>query len=187
MAIEPLRIVIDTREQIPWTWDANDATTEIRALSAGDYALAGDCEQVKGRETLAVRFAIERKSLDDFLGTISAGWDRFQRELVRMESFPARVVIVEGDFSECCFSRGVDGIIPPPHNHPALRPAFVARRISELTMQNVSVLFACDAELASGMAYRIFRRRQDLCRNLTQPSIALPTRRPRRTPMRGTS
>ncbi|MCK9519966.1 MAG: hypothetical protein M0R74_13215 [Dehalococcoidia bacterium] len=161
--IAPLRIIIDTREQSPWAWDANDATTEIRALSAGDYALAADCERVKGRATLAVRFAVERKSLDDFLGTISAGWDRFQRELTRMEAFPARVVIVEGDFKDVCFSQGADGIIPPPHNHPALRPAFVARRISELTMMGVSVLLAGDAQMAAGLAFRVFRRRQDLC------------------------
>jgi hypothetical protein len=36
---------------------------------------------------------------------------------------------------------------------------FVARRISELTMMGVSVLFAGDAALASGLAYRIFKRR----------------------------
>lgn len=162
--IAPLRIIIDTREQSPWAWDANDAITEIRTLAAGDYALAEDCEQVKGRATLAVRFAIERKSLDDFLGTISAGWDRFQRELTRMETFPARVVIVEGDFKDVCFSQGADGIIPPPHNHPALRPSFVARRISELTMMGVSVLLAGDAQMAAGLAFRIFRRRQDLCK-----------------------
>jgi hypothetical protein len=52
-------------------------------------------------------------------------------------------------------------IIPPPHNHPGLRPSFVARRISELTMQGVSVLFAGDAALASGLAYRVFRRRAE--------------------------
>jgi hypothetical protein len=157
--ITPLRIVIDTREQSPWAWDPSDAVTEVRALVAGDYALASDCEPVRGRESLAVRFAVERKSLDDFLGTISAGWDRFQRELDRMSAFPARVVIVEGNFSECCFSGGEGCVIPPPHNHPALRPCFVGRRIAELTMMGVSVLFAGNADLASGLAYRVFRRR----------------------------
>jgi len=163
LSVPPMRIVIDTREQAPWAWAPSDAVTEIRALTAGDYALADDCERVKGRETLAVRFAIERKSLDDFLGTISVGWDRFQRELVRMESFPARVVIVEGDFSACCFAQGEGCVIPPPHNHPALRPAFVARRIAELTMMGVKVLMAGDSQLAAGLAYRIFRRRAEAC------------------------
>lgn len=164
--IEPLHIIIDSREQAPWAWDPGAATTEIRALAAGDYALASDCEAVKGRVSLAVRFAIERKSLDDFLGTISAGWDRFGRELVRMEAFPARVVIVESDFARCCFS-GEDGnVTPPPHNHPALTPMFVGRRISELTMMGVSVLFAGDSQLAAGLAYRIFRRRVEIEKGL---------------------
>ena len=158
--IEPLHIIIDSREQSPWAWDPSDAITEIGGLSCGDYALAEDTETPRRKMALRpVRFAIERKELNDFLGTISTGWDRFQRELTRMESFPARVVIVEGDFSACCFSEGADGIIPPPHNHPGLRPAFVARRIAELTMQGVSVLMAGNAAMASGLAYRVFRRR----------------------------
>lgn len=161
--LPPLRIIIDTREQAPWSWDPSDATTEIAGLVAGDYALAEDCEKVKGKTALSVRFAIERKSLDDFLGTISVGWDRFSRELVRMEAFPARVVIVEGDFRQVCFSGGEGCVSPPPHNHPALRPAFVARRIAELTMQGVSVLLAGDSQLAAGLAYRVFRRRAEAC------------------------
>jgi len=157
--IEPLRIVIDTREQTPWSWEPSDAVTEIHGLSAGDYALWQDCESVKGRDSYAVRFAIERKSLDDFLGTISSGWERFQRELERMQTFPARVVIVEGDFESCCFKELADMVMPPEHNHVMLRPAFVARRVAELTLEGVSVLFCGDSQLAAGMAYRVLRRR----------------------------
>ena len=161
--IPPLHIIIDSREQSPWSWDPNDATTEIAGLSAGDYALASDTEQPKRRGQLRpVRFAVERKSLEDFLGTISTGWERFNRELTRMEAFPARVVIVEGDFADVCFSERGGEIIPPPHNHPQLRPSFVARRIAELTMMGVSVLMCGNAEMASGMAYRIFRRRNEV-------------------------
>ena len=105
------------------------------------------------------------KSLEDFLGTISAGWDRFLRELDRMDAFPARVVIVEGSFADCCFSGGEgEQVTPPPHNHPVLQPAFVARRIAELTLMGVSVLLAGDSQLAAGLAYRVFRRRADLGR-----------------------
>jgi ERCC4-type nuclease len=84
-----LKIIIDTREQSPWSFPPECAVTVRGTLSAGDYAIYGDDS-----------FAIERKSLDDFLGTISSGWERFQRELKRMESasFPARIIIVEGDF-----------------------------------------------------------------------------------------
>lgn len=163
--LEPLHIVIDSRENTPWSWSPADATTEIAGLSAGDYALAEDTEMPKRKGQLRpVRFAVERKSLEDFLGTISTGWDRFQRELTRMEAFPARVIIVEGDFEQVCFSEDREGnVIPPPHNHPQLTPAFVGRRIAELTMMGVSVLLAGEPGLAAGLAYRIFKRRVDLC------------------------
>jgi hypothetical protein len=162
--MEPLSIIIDSREQSPWAWEPSDAVTRIAGLAAGDYALEADTEQPKRRGAmLAVRFAIERKSLEDFLGTISTGWERFLRELTRMEAFPARVVIVEGDFSACCFREVGGDVLAPEHNHPQLRPAFVARRIAELTMMGVSVLMAGDAALAAGLAYRVFRRRVEAC------------------------
>jgi hypothetical protein len=158
-----MHILIDSREQTPWSWDESDATTEIAGLSCGDYALSIDTEVPKKRGALRpVRFALERKSLEDFLGTISSGWERFQRELTRMENFPARIVIVEGNFWQVCFNE-VDGkVLAPEHNHPQLRPAFVARMIAELAMMGVTVLLAGDAQLAAGLAYRVFRRRVDM-------------------------
>jgi hypothetical protein len=81
-------------------------------------------------------------------------------------AFPARVVIVEADFLQCCFSQGEKGIVPPPHNHPGVMPAFVARRVAELTMAGVSVLFAGSAELAAGLAYRIFKRRLEVAEGI---------------------
>ena len=159
---EPLKIVIDTREQSPWAWPVSDVACRFAGLAAGDYALESDTEAVRGRETLAVRFALERKNFDDFLGTISTGWERFQREIERMAAFPARVVIVEGDFADACFSDRAGEIIPPQHSHPMVLPAFVARRVAELTMMGVGVLFAGDAGMAAGLAYRVFLRRAEL-------------------------
>lgn len=159
---QPLRIIADTREQTPWAWPACDVVVRFAGLSAGDYALESDTETVRGRESLAVRFAIERKSLDDFLGTISTGWDRFLREMDRMSHFPARVVIVEGDFAEVCFSVADGVVVPPQHSHPLLTPQFVSRRVAELSMMGICVLFCGDALLAAGMAYRIFCRRLEV-------------------------
>lgn len=162
--LEPLHIIIDSRESAPWSWDPADAHTEIAGLTAGDYALASDTEEPKRKGQLRpVRFSIERKSLDDMLGTLSSGWERFKRELIRMESFPARVIIVEGDFASCCFRTGLGGeLLLPEHSHLGVQPLFVARRVSELTLMGVSVLFAGDSHLAAGLAYRIFRRRLEV-------------------------
>ena len=143
-------IVIDTREQRPWSFPPN-IPVEIGTLRTGDYALKGDDH-----------FAIERKSADDFVGTISIGWHRFVREINRMDAagFCAKVVIVECDFATFCFRTKQGAIIPPDHEHTRCTPQFVMKRIAELTMRNVSVIFAGSADLASAVALRILIERE---------------------------
>lgn len=146
-----IEIVIDTREQRPWAFPIEGVTTSIGMLKAGDYALKGDRE-----------FAIERKSLDDFLGTISSGWERFLRELGRMEGagFQARIIIVEGNFEQCCFSSAANNELKyPEHNHPMITPQFICKRIAELSLMSVSVMFCGNPEYSAAMAYAILRVR----------------------------
>jgi len=146
-----LTIIIDTREQTPWSFDESMAVSRIGTLKTGDYALDGD----NG-------FAIERKSLNDFLGTISSGWARFCKEVYRAKEsqFPAFPIIVEGSFSSVCFREDNDGnIIYPQHNHPCLQPSFVVKRIAELTLMGCEVLFAEHPDYASRLALAIFRER----------------------------
>jgi len=133
-------ITVDTREQIPWVFPVEFATTRRAALRAGDYALLGDDN-----------FAIERKSLDDFVGTLGTGWERFQRELQRMDGWPAKVVLVEGSMLS---------IMHHDYNHPNMLPAFVCKRIAQLTMQGVAILFADNETIAAGLCWRILRERQ---------------------------
>lgn len=88
-----LEITIDTREQTPFHFDECVAKTRIGTLKTGDYACTGD----RG-------FAVERKSLDDFLGTISSGWDRFQREIFRAKTAGFSLpIVVEGNLDDICF------------------------------------------------------------------------------------
>ena len=146
-------IVIDTREQRPWSFPP-DIKVEYGTLKTGDYALKGD----------ESGFAIERKSGDDFIGTISSGWTRFCRELNRMDDagFPAKVIIAECDFERFCFRIHQGKIIPPDHEHVRLTPQFVMKRIAQLTMRNVSVLFAGNAEYGAAIALRIFHERNEI-------------------------
>ena len=162
--LDPLHIVIDTREQSPWAWEPYQVVSRVQGLTAGDYALERDTEQRKGKESLSVRFAIERKSLEDFLGTIAGGWPRFVRELDRMDNFPSRIVIVEGSFEQCCFAMENGILKEPQHKHPQLSPQFVARRVAELALMNVTTLFAGNSQYAAALAYRIFVRRDEQCR-----------------------
>ncbi|MBQ9502873.1 MAG: hypothetical protein IJU70_12000 [Lentisphaeria bacterium] len=147
-----MTVIIDTREQRPWSFPPH-ISVEVGTLRTGDYALKGDD-----------RFAIERKSADDFVGTVSLGWHRFVRELNRMDAagFAAKVIVVESDFETFCFRIRQGEIIPPDHEHTRCTPQFLIKRIAELTMRGVAVLFAGNAELASAVALRIFTERARL-------------------------
>lgn len=157
-----LHIVIDTKEQRPWTFPMW-VECDVHGLNTGDYALFEDCEFIAGRDSAQVRFSIERKSAEDFAGTIATGWPRFCRELKRMdELFPANIIIVEADFENFCFRNALDGaIIPPDHEHCRVSPQFVMKRIAQLTMRNTTVLFGGNADLAAALALRILIERKN--------------------------
>ena len=77
-------VVSDTREQTPWNF-APSVPTVSGTLQTGDYS-------VLGHET---EIAIERKSLDDLVGSITWGNVRFQKELERLRAYRLAVVIIE--------------------------------------------------------------------------------------------
>jgi len=79
-----LTIVIDTREQKPYKFQH---TSVVGTLKSGDYS-------IKGYEK---EFAIERKSLADWAGSITQGRERFERELVRLSDYSFAAVIIETD------------------------------------------------------------------------------------------
>ena len=70
----PLRIVVDTREQAPFTF-ARFPDVEIlrETLKTGDYSLAGLQDGV----------AVERKELGDLIACLTHERPRFERELAR--------------------------------------------------------------------------------------------------------
>lgn len=81
------RVIIDTREQRPYSLTHSGQTLESvrRALPSGDYSLEGLEEIV----------AIERKSADDYVGSVLKNHERFQRELIRLQQFRFAAVVVE--------------------------------------------------------------------------------------------
>jgi len=77
-------LVIDTREQAPYSFDR---PTVRRALKTGDYSVEGLEDQV----------AVERKELGDFLGCLTNSRDRFDRELERGAAMRRLWVVIESD------------------------------------------------------------------------------------------
>ena len=81
---EQLTILIDTREQAPFTFPG--VTTETTTLRAGDYSMHGRENEV----------AVERKQISDLVACIGRERERFEAELVRLRGYGSRCVVVEG-------------------------------------------------------------------------------------------
>lgn len=81
----PATIIIDTREQEPYSFDSRLAVAVRRALPAGDYSVEG----------LEERVAVERKTLDDFVSTVIHSRSRFREELRKLGVYRAACVVVE--------------------------------------------------------------------------------------------
>ena len=86
-----MKIIIDTREQAPFTFAGSrysGVVVERCALDTGDYSLVG----------LADRVAVERKSLADLVFCLGRERDRFERELQRAAALDAFAVVVEASW-----------------------------------------------------------------------------------------
>ncbi len=86
---DKLRIVIDTREQAPYAFAGMAAAVTRGTLASGDYSLAGAVDRV----------AVERKSLDDFIRSITAERARFMAELARLRGYDAAALVVEAPYN----------------------------------------------------------------------------------------
>ena len=81
----PLRIVVDSREQSPFAFAGYPVELTVGTLETGDYSIRG----------FERRVAVERKSLADLVGCLGADRERFQRELARLRGYDSAAVVVE--------------------------------------------------------------------------------------------
>lgn len=95
----PFTVLIDSREQHPWTFRGFTANADkdyrplvidcrTATLPTGDYSIAGFENYI----------TIERKSLSDAFGTFTHDRERWERELERMRSIASCHVVIEGDW-----------------------------------------------------------------------------------------
>ena len=88
--IQPV-IQVDTREPEVGTWSDYFTTPYVRqALPTGDFALCGCSDMI----------AIERKTLDDLIGCLTIGRERFTAELRRAQHIASFYVIVEASYRD---------------------------------------------------------------------------------------
>ena len=93
--MEPPTLVIDTREQEPYSFDPARAAVVRCALPAGDYSVQGFEEAV----------AVERKTLEDLVSTVLRGRRRFHRELRLLSTYQAACVVVEAELADVLLGR----------------------------------------------------------------------------------
>jgi DNA excision repair protein ERCC-4 len=99
--VAPFTVLIDQREQAPFGFTniQSDAAsgahplsipTRSELLATGDYTIEG----------YADRLTVERKSVADFVGTLTAGRERFEAELERAAGMQGAFVVCEGEWSD---------------------------------------------------------------------------------------
>lgn len=122
-------IVIDSREQEPYSFDSRLTSAERRALQAGDYSVGGLEDQV----------AVERKTLDDFVSTLIHRRRRFREELRKLSRYRAACVVVEAELLDVLGKR---------YRGEARPAAVVGSTLSILLDYGVPVVFCGNRQAA---------------------------------------
>jgi hypothetical protein len=140
--IDGFKIFIDTREQMPLVIDY---PTEVKGLKFGDYAI-NDPEN---------KCYIERKSISDFIGTMSGGYERFCREIERSVAAEANlIVLVERPLQECLSFQYLNYV----SKKIKVTPEFVFFNVRELIQKysNVQFLFVDGREECVRIMKKVF-------------------------------
>lgn len=149
-------VVVDSREQKPLTLVANTVTAK---LNCGDYGLESSHDQ---------GVYIERKSLNDFIGTLSdrkvRGEDsnlaRFTRELERAEECGAYLVILVEDTIQRALA--FDDL--REFHHVKITPDHVFKNLRDLLVrfQNVQALFVAGRTEAANAVIKLLSAGQSV-------------------------
>jgi len=138
-------IYIDSREQKPLKFNIK---SEVTCLKFGDYTLSnkdftGNCY-------------IERKSVNDLIGTLSGGYERFLRELDKAKSAGAYLIIlVEESFSNCMSFNYLPHVF---QKGTKITPEFVFHNVRDIIQnyENLQFLFVDGRKEASRVVEKIF-------------------------------
>jgi ERCC4-type nuclease len=140
--MKEMTIVIDTREQRPFTFENISPRPEIviSTLKTGDYSLLGYEDDI----------CIERKSLPDLFGSCGTGRKRFESEIVRMAQFKYAAIVAECD---------LHSILRCPPRRSWLLPKTILTSIIAWEQRYGIHFWACpNRAFAEKITYRILER-----------------------------
>ena len=121
------KIYVDTREQKPLKFERE---TEVKTLKFGDYAFSD--------EKAACNCHIERKSLSDFIGTMSGGYERFINEIERAKDQEAYLVVLVEESMQNALSFK---FLPHISKKIKASPEFIFHRVRVLIQKYPSIQF----------------------------------------------
>jgi hypothetical protein len=129
---EGFTIHVDTREKYPFRFAGRSVAIERVAVTAGDYGVR------LGDQWLAV---VERKSIEDLIGSLSTGTLAFQ--LAAMAELPLAAVVVEGRYPR---------LFEVPRVKEGWLPDVLARL--QIRYREIPIVFADSRKFAEEWTYR---------------------------------
>ena len=103
MKVNDFVIVVDSREKNPYLFETMSIDKKLyrippvrRCLPSGDYSILGYESEI----------SLERKSVSDFIRSITYERKRFEREIEKLTKIRRALVLVEGRFSDVILSGG---------------------------------------------------------------------------------
>ena len=148
--IEGLCILVDTREKNELQMPKSIKIVRS-ALNFGDYSTSSSHFN---------NLFLERKSISDFCGTLSQGYERFNRELTRAAEFDARIVILV----ECPLN-DIFALPYLPHTKKIkATPDFLLHRMREIMdkFENVQFLFVDGRKVAAEVLVKLLTLKNDV-------------------------
>lgn len=136
-------IYVDTREQKPFIFNF---PTEKRALKWGDYAFSKEDKKIY----------FERKSISDLIGTLSGGYERFEKEIERASAAECKlIIIVEEKFTNALAFNYLPHVYKKSSK---VTPEYIFRRIRDLIQKypHIQFLFADGRKESTRIIEKIF-------------------------------
>lgn len=143
-----LNIVIDTREQKPFKFKEHN--TVVQKLNFGDYALVGKENGV----------VVERKNLNDLIGTFVSGFVRVKKEFNRAKENGAYLIVVCDESLSTAMNFH---LIPQIKRYTKLKPEILFHNIRQLIQEyNFQFVFCDGVKKATEITEKILSCEDDL-------------------------
>ena len=139
-------IIIDTREQQPWTFD-NYATAK-RKLDTGDYSVSG-LEHLIGIE--------RKKSVSEFANNIVE--KRFEDVVERLSKLKYSFILFEFDLKDVLVYPIGSTVPKRMWNNIKISPAFIMKNLLELQISHkINIIFCGSPSAAEKMAEYLLKK-----------------------------